>query len=105
MEWSSTAKHFVGNNSCRRIVWVFDHFVGSGLKRLGCEHWDPLFLLLLSRSVCAFSVDRGGMPVCNLGRGCWGGCTAGGVQFPFLASFVLELARFSFLGGGLGAKL
>lgn len=34
MEWSSTAKHFVGNNSCRRIVWVFDHFVGLATKGL-----------------------------------------------------------------------
>ena len=56
MEWSSAAKHFVGNSS----LGMFDHFVGSGLRRLGCKHWDPLFLLLLSRLFCTFSAGRGG---------------------------------------------
>ena len=80
---------------------MFDHFVGSGLKRLGCEHWDPLFLLLLSRSVCAFSVDRGGMPVCNLGRGCWG-VHCGKSSISIFSEFCTRVGEIFIFGGRTG---
>ena len=35
-KWSNALKQFVDN--CRRIVWVFDHFVGLALKGLNLNH-------------------------------------------------------------------
>ena len=100
MEWSSAAKHFVGNSS----LGVFDHFVGSGLRRLGCKHWDPLFFLLLSRLFCTFSAGRGGVPVYNLGQGCWG-LLRGKGSISIFSKFCARVGEIFILGGRLGAKL
>ena len=43
-KWSDTFKQFV--DFCRRIVWVFDHFMGLALKGLKRQCTDAEFLRL-----------------------------------------------------------